>query len=526
MPMKLRTLVVAALSLLLLAPVALMAGPVVETFSERADGTFDPAAQVAAKAALQSRLASQAVAAKVGVPLQLRFTQEELAEVDRNSPAERRVQVGLVKEIGMAVDFADLAGRKLSAVGEPRFFGAVKAAGDGFVWTGHVLSNDATGIRLSFTEVNLPKGVELYLYNDAGQAFGPYTGQGPRGNGEFWSPTIFGAKLIAQLHFDRPMDAAVLGATHFVVEEAGHLTDRFLLPGTLSKPDFSAGLKAFCSFNASCVENANCGSTSSAVNDSRDGVAHILYRSGGGFFICSGGLLADTDSSSQIPYFLTANHCLSKGREASSMQAFWQFDTPCGGSCYNPSGAVPSTTGASIRATNRTGDYTLLELDQAPPAGSVFLGWTNSPVANSNGTNLFRISHPRGAPQAYSEHRVDTSAGTCTSWPRGERIYSRDLYGATEGGSSGSPVVNSAGQVVGQLSGACGTNVNNSCDPSSNATVDGALAAYFSEVEPFLDPSGGPGGGCTLGQVGDSCTSGGDCCSGSCKGKPGSKTCK
>jgi subtilisin family serine protease len=37
---------------------------------------------------------------------------------------------------------------------------------------------------------------------------------------------------------------------------------------------------------------------------------------------------------------------------------------------------------------------------------------------------------------------------------------------------------------------------------------------------------GGGGGGCTLGQVGDPCTDGSQCCSGNCKGKPGAKTCK
>lgn len=37
---------------------------------------------------------------------------------------------------------------------------------------------------------------------------------------------------------------------------------------------------------------------------------------------------------------------------------------------------------------------------------------------------------------------------------------------------------------------------------------------------------GGGGGGCELGQPGDPCTADSDCCSGSCKGKPGNKTCK
>jgi hypothetical protein len=138
--------------------------------------------------------------------------------------------------------------------------------------------------------------------------------------------------------------------------------------------------------------------------------------------------------------------------------------------------------------TNPTGDYTLLRLSQAAPAGSAFLGWTAEPVASTTNALLYRISHPKNGPQAYSEHRVDTGAPTCGSWPRGAWIYSRDLLGATEGGSSGSPVVNAQGLLVGQLSGACGFNPSDPCDDLRNATVDGALASYFAEVAPWLDP--------------------------------------
>jgi hypothetical protein len=125
-----------------------------------------------------------------------------------------------------------------------------------------------------------------------------------------------------------------------------------------------------------------------------------------------------------------------------------------------------------------------------------------------NGTPLYRISHPQGAPQSYSTQVVDTSKGVCRSWPRGDRIYSRDTLGATEGGSSGSPVVNAAGQLVGQLSGACGTNVNDVCDEVRNATVDGAFAAYYNTVSQWL---GGGGGGCVDADADGVCASEGDC---------------
>jgi hypothetical protein len=137
-----------------------------------------------------------------------------------------------------------------------------------------------------------------------------------------------------------------------------------------------------------------------------------------------------------------------------------------------------------------------MQLSQAAPSGSAFLGWSTTAVATANNTSLYRISHPSGAPQAYSEHSVDTNSIVCNSWPRGNWIYSKDVVGATEGGSSGSPVLNSAGQVVGQLSGACGYNVNVACDSANNWTVDGAFAGYYSSVSQWL--GGGvtpPGGG-------------------------------
>ncbi len=265
-----------------------------------------------------------------------------------------------------------------------------------------------------------------------------------------------------------------------------------------------------CDFNAACTENAECVSIPAAIDAARDAYASILFISGPFYYVCSGGLIADSDAGSETPYFLTANHCVSRGREANSLETFFQYvrSSCTAGSCSLP--ASSSTSGSKILATNPAGDYTLLELSEAPPAGSVFLGWNDDPVAYTNGTDLYRISHPGGAAQAFSEHSVDVSAPTCRTWPRGERIYSRDTFGATESGSSGSPVLNASAEVVGQLSGACGYNLNDECDAVNNATVDGAFASYYAEIEPFL---GGGAAGCS--GYGD-CDDGNPCTTDSC----------
>ena len=296
----------------------------------------------------------------------------------------------------------------------------------------------------------------------------------------------------------------------------------------------------------------------------------MRWISGAFIYICSGGLIADTDNGSEIPYFLTANHCLSNSNAASNLEAFFDYRMSCGGSCpagtFDPAPA-PKTTGATVEATGKKGDFTLLRLSETPPAGSVYLGWNSAPIASNNGAALHRISHPSGAPQGYSEHAVDANIGTCLNTPRGQFIYSDDVFGATEGGSSGAPVVNASGEIVGQLTGCCGVgggNCNDVCN-ANNHTIDGAFAFYFSNVEPFLDstPCTPTTADCTDGvdndcdsltdcddtnggaedcsseptcqsgcanpgglPPGSSCTSDSECCSDKCKGPPSNKTCR
>lgn len=475
-----------------------------EAFSERSPGHLDVDKYFLEQAERYDRLVAEQAAIRLGAIIRVLVTDEELQAVDNyicetcagdDGTSTRKERVGIVKPTGVQADFTRFSPRASSRNGGIGANGAVRWMMDGgFVWTAQVVSDGAVALRVHLSDFSLPEGAELYIYNMDGEAFGPYTGRGPSDTGDFWTNSVGGSTAFLQLRLYGRISMDDLRAVSFTVADVAHLGQKFLLP-FLQRLDTLPD-KSFCSFNAACVQDATCYGTSdyAHIEEARDAVAHMLFVSGAYMYMCSGGLLADTDSSTQIPYFLTANHCISRSSEAASLECYWQFRTStCRGACYDPVGEVPRTLGAAILSTNKTGDYTLMQLSQNPPAGSVFLGWNSTPVANTNGAALYRISHPQGAPQAFSTHTVNTSAGTCRSWPRGNWIYSRDVIGATEGGSSGSPVLNASGQVVGQLSGACGTNLNDVCDEISNATVDGAFAAYFSNVSQWLNASSGGG---------------------------------
>lgn len=534
-----------------------LAEPATSKKPEHSRRALDLQADRAQRAEIHEWLMSEQVGLGRNIPISVHVSEDERREIDtaRGQAPER---VGVIKPLTRGVSFADVNLTSLKGAVLIRETGALQGTEDGgYVFTAALNSPEAAGIRVHFTDFRLPDAAGVYLYSDDGQVFGPYTGRGPLGDGEFWSHTLMGDEVFLQLVHVGPARSADLASTSFNIAGLGHLRPRFL-----GGP---------CGYNAECVEILACGETANPATDiAQDAVAHMQWVSGAFINFCSGGLLSDTVDDSQVPYFLTANHCISRGKDARSLETFFKLNdvtrdtvdcstTPltCDDWAAVRSNHPASlrTLGATIRATDRTSDYTLLELRQDAPAGTQFLGWDASPIAHSDGTPLFRISHPSGAPQAYSEHEVDTSYGTCSSWPRGDWIYSRDTFGATEGGSSGSPVVNSSGEVVGQLSGACGTNVSDTCDSVQNATVDGAFAAYYSEIAHILDPSPAEctptespeiscgddldndcdglvdtldsdcsgGGGFPAGAT---CEINSECGSGNCKGKPGRKTCK
>ncbi|MBB1077690.1 trypsin-like peptidase domain-containing protein [Rhodoferax sp. 4810] len=394
--------------------------------------------------------------------------------------------VGVVKPLALALDLTAAEMRTVRS-DEKRSIanGLLRRATDGsLIWTARLDLPNAGGARLRFDELHLPAGAQLWLRNVAGARRGPYQSR----NGSFWTGSLSGEQLLITLilppatfnqtnaNDDNHTAADVNDTAPAVRMKLGAVAIR------------QASNQSSCDDVASCIEDASCFDDDdwSLIAVARAAVAQISMIDEDGAFDCSGGLIADTDTTTFIPYFLTAHHCVDSVAVAATVETRFNYSTDrCRGDCYWPD--TPSTVGAELLHTSDDTDHSLLRLLEPPPAGAWFLGWDSDRVAYKRDT-FYRISHPGAAPQAYSTHRTDLLTLPCSGMPRGDFIYTGNIndIGATQGGSSGAPLLDDDAEIVGQLFGKCGVNTDRVCDSFANSTVDGAFAAYYDDVKSWL----------------------------------------
>ncbi|TNF79755.1 MAG: hypothetical protein EP299_02945 [Acidobacteria bacterium] len=356
---------------------------------------------------------------------------------------------------------------------------SLSAAGD-LIWGAEVRVEGAFRLRLHLAEVDLPSGSLLWVYNDKDERVGPIDVQQLLFGSELWTPSVAGPTIRlelllpadelnthASLAIDRVLEILSLDSSG--VPRTG-------LPITEAVPA--------CFVDAQCVGSG----TFSPIENVQRAIAFVTFVDGGSGFQCSGGLLADTDTNSTIPYLLTANHCIDKQSIASTVTAYFDYHTSsCNGSVPSLS-SRPRSNGSTLLATgsrSSSSDFTLLRLDNLPP-DRFLLGWDARSSVISNGKTLHRVSHPEGEVQHYSRTHVVTSGPTCENVPRSRFIYSSPEQGGTLPGSSGSPVLLGNGKVVGQLLGSCVVDDAGPCDPLSYK-MDGAFFVTWDKVKDYLD---------------------------------------
>lgn len=471
------------------------AGPVARAASESLVGGITPEEYWDQQEQLHEWLMSELPAGTLDAAIRIPFTKQDRdAIANDDTPFPRPHRVGIVKRVGRTVKL--WRGGRISKASTRLAHGVIRGTDDGgFAWALALESDGASALRVHLSDVSLPDTADIYFFTLDGQAHGPY-----RGQDAYWLNTVAGSEgIVLVRQFGPP--AAGAGPMSISVSSVGNIGVQF------------AGL---CNDNAACIENAE-DHSGQPIDDLKAATAYIEWTQGPWIYSCSGGLVADSDPGSQIPYFLTANHCLKSDGTVAGAEFFWNYTTSNGG-CGGP--VAPMTTGGTVKVTGTQGDFTLLELNQAPPAGSVFMGWSNVEIATTPGVTLHRISHPNGAPQAYTRHVTDTSFAACGGLPRPKFIYSHDVIGSTEAGSSGSLIATDSGEVVGQEYGGCGPNQADVCDVDSWRTVDGAFAFYYGNVAPFLASTCNPSPEICDDGVDNDCDTDADCDDSDCAGDP------
>jgi lysyl endopeptidase len=360
--------------------------------------------------------------------------------------------------------------------------GVVASSKNGVVWSGIVKAEGAYRMRLHLEHVKLPEGAVLWVYGK-GQVPTAFGRELVDDKGSLWVPSVDGDTAYLEIEVPTPKSDA--DAAEFTIAEMLEI-----VAPLASTPKLKSEDDPTCLIDVTCISTG----TLAIVNEYSKGVGHLEYVKDGNGYVCSGGLLNDIDTSTTVPYFLTANHCFSTQASATSLEVYWDWRfANCNSSTIpNPPNST-RTLGSTLLATSATSDFTFLKLNSIP-AGRILLGWNTS--APAEGSTLYRISHPAPEqygplPQMFSTTVVDSGFGQCDTRPQTNYIYSTGGTGGIYGGSSGSPTINSSGQVLGQLFGTCGPDPTAGCD-RRNATVDGRFTVTYNSISSFLQATSTP----------------------------------
>jgi V8-like Glu-specific endopeptidase len=334
------------------------------------------------------------------------------------------------------------------------------------IWRLTLHSPGARAIRLHFTAFSLSTGkVFVFAPTDVtgDSVHGPYTGNGPNGQSDFWSAIVEGQSIAVEYQPPFPGDALP-----FRIDLLSHNYGGLGAP-TISPTAKSTDREAPA---APCHLDAMCYAT---YRDSTDAIAHLQFEEGGFSYLCTGWLI-NTRSSSHLPYLITNNHCIGSQAVANTLATFFRYRTAV---C---NGARPALGSAqSLGATYLAGrppdvlDFSFLRLPSVP-AGAYFLGWNPNKLALN--APITALGHPNGD---YMRITLANITGGTTI----DKFTFRPTGGLTEGGSSGSPWMESPGVVAGLHARGNAGNFADACRALSNGQLSGG-GEWFAAIYPYV----------------------------------------
>jgi hypothetical protein len=300
------------------------------------------------------------------------------------------------------------------------------------VWTLLVSSPGAEGIRIELSDMNVPPGTQFSTFDPSqpqqeAEVHNASSSSGGSSSSTFWTETTFSSTVGLEVVLPKGVDGSAL---RFAVRRIVHV---YVKLSDLARPK-----------EGDCHNDVSCYASWATLAAAVSGLGSI---GSDGFLFCTGCLLADTDPSTTINYYMTANHCVENQAQADSLEFYWFYQTDsCIGTVPNVQ-TVPRTSGGAdyLAGATRNGgtDFAFLRMRQDPPGGVAYAGWSTASLAANEA--ITGIHHPDGAYKRISFGNFFGYDGNFTDV--------RWSSGVTEPGSSGSPLFNAGQLFVGQLYG-------------------------------------------------------------------------
>ena len=301
-----------------------------------------------------------------------------------------------------------------------------------------IKSTDAKAIRVGLNVSGAPDGLELRFVgsNNPNQvvalASAGELSTLKDDKGIYWTPMTEGQFQTIEISLPAGADTA---AFRFTVDSVSHI---FATPSLKFGDAKSVG---------DCNVDVICAPPTQGFVNAKNSVAKMIFQEGSRSFVCTGTLLNDNDPNTQIPYFYSANHCISTQAVANTLNTYWFFDNP---TCANPrtfdvdiSISTLVTGGAALLFADLNSDGALFQLNRAPPVGAFFLGWDSNIIGV--GENITVIHHPEPDPKRITLGVVDSFRNDFGGGVNGSFISPRYTTGSTFGGSSGAGILTLSG---------------------------------------------------------------------------------
>ena len=304
----------------------------------------------------------------------------------------------------------------------------------GTIWQYALSSPNAFSLGIAFTEFFLPKGASVFIYSpDHSKILGAYTELNNNEKNYLQIEELFGNEAI--IEYFEPLNASFSGMLSI-----GNVSSAYRDIQNLMQAN---------SYDINCPGWENLQTVKKAI-------CRMIFKNGADSYYCSGSLLNNT-AYDETPYFLTAAHCISTAQEALTLITYFNYESESCGSANIR--ATQTLSGAKLLSTYGSTDFTLLLLNEKPPESysPYYLGWD---VSGNVTSGSYCIHHPAGRIKsaAYASVKA-TSYDEIIAWDEGPNSPANSHWlinltkGATERGSSGSALLNSSFQAIGQLHG-------------------------------------------------------------------------